>query len=69
MVLYSYRETVSLKIFKKLAGPLVYYSGSNEHSLALAPQFKWLEYTFKQEYTGSRTKPSCRRSKQDLPRL
>jgi hypothetical protein len=30
---------------KKLAGPPVYYSGSNEPSLA--PQFRWLEYTFK----------------------
>ncbi len=29
----------------KLAGPPVYYSGSNEPSLAT--QFKWLEYTFK----------------------
>jgi len=44
MVLCSSREIASLKIKKKLAGPLVYYSGSNEHSLA--PQFKWLEYTF-----------------------
>jgi hypothetical protein len=34
MVLCSSRETVSLKIFKKLAGPPVYYSGSNEPSLA-----------------------------------
>jgi hypothetical protein len=45
MVLCSSRETVSLKIKKKLAGPPVNYSGSNEPSLAL--QFKWLEYTFK----------------------
>jgi hypothetical protein len=32
-------------MLKKLAGPPVYYGGMNEHSLA--PQFKWLEYTFK----------------------
>ncbi len=35
----------NLKKFKKLAGPAVYYSRTNEPSLA--PQFKWMEYTFK----------------------
>ncbi len=30
----------------KLAGPLVFYSGSNECSLA--PQFKWMDNTFKE---------------------
>jgi hypothetical protein len=45
MVLCSSREIVSLKKNSKLAGPLVYYSGSNETSLTT--QFKWLEYTFK----------------------
>ena len=30
----------------KLAGHLVFNSGSNESRLA--PQFKWLEYTFKE---------------------
>jgi hypothetical protein len=45
MVLYSFRETVSLKKFYKLAGPPVFYSGLNESSLA--PQFKWLDNTFK----------------------
>jgi hypothetical protein len=45
MVRCSSRETASLKILKKLAGPPDNYGGSNEPSLA--PQFKWLEYTFK----------------------
>jgi hypothetical protein len=40
MILCSSREIASLKfLFKKPAGPPVYYSGSNEPSLA--PQFKW----------------------------
>jgi hypothetical protein len=34
-----------LNILFKLAGSPVYYSGSNEPSLAT--QFKWLEYNFK----------------------
>ncbi len=34
-----------IKIKKKLAGPPVYYSRSTEPSLA--PQFKWLDNTFK----------------------
>jgi hypothetical protein len=36
---------VSLKFKKKHAGLPVFYSGSNECSLA--PQFKWLDNTFK----------------------
>ena len=46
MVLCSSREIVSFKNNFKLAGPLVFYSGSNESSLA--PQFKWLDTTFNQ---------------------
>jgi hypothetical protein len=45
VVLCPSREIESLNKIFKLAGPLVYYSGSNETSLT--PQFKWLEYTFK----------------------
>jgi hypothetical protein len=45
MVLCSSREIVSLKNFKKIAGPPVFNSGSNELSHAL--QFKWLDNTFK----------------------
>jgi hypothetical protein len=43
-VLCSSREIVSLKKNLKLAGHLVFNIKSNESSLA--PQFKWLEYTF-----------------------
>ncbi len=46
MVLCFSLEIASLKIKnKKLAGPPVYYSGSNEPSLA--PRVKWLDNTFK----------------------
>jgi hypothetical protein len=45
MVFCSSREIVSLKFVKRLAGAPVYYSRSNEPSLA--PQFKWLENAFK----------------------
>ena len=45
MVLCSSRETVSLNKICKLAGHLVFNSGSNEPSHAL--QFKWLDNTFK----------------------
>jgi len=44
-VLCSSREIVSLKKNLKLAGHLVFNIKSNASSLA--PQFKWLEYTFK----------------------
>jgi hypothetical protein len=41
MVLCFSREIVSFKNVKNLAGLTVFYSGSNESSLA--PQFKWLD--------------------------
>jgi hypothetical protein len=53
-VLCSSLEMVSLKFFKKHAGLPVFYSGSNECSLA--PQFKWLDNTFQQKGGGKSLK-------------
>jgi hypothetical protein len=45
IVLCSSCKIGSLKLKKKLSGLHVFYSGSNESSLA--SQFKWLDSTFK----------------------
>jgi hypothetical protein len=49
MVLCSSREIASLKFKKKLAGPPVYYTGSNEPSHA--PKFECPDNTYKSTWT------------------